>query len=166
MVSAIAMNKNARVTIRHPLLFMKATNLQPRLNMSTPNQLNFNPTFGLPVTASPANYPPPALNKLVIAKDVDLKHFKISEFQTLTHLTDIQLWYNAVHARGRIYCIYTSPWEAFDRSSHMVTMWSLAHLDLAILYKKDTMLTTLNTLLSSKVLFKGGCEYYNHQQHL
>jgi hypothetical protein len=75
MVSTIATNKTFRVIIHLALVFMKALKLQPHYNMATPNQLNFNPIFGLPGTAPPANSPPPAPSKLVIANNVDLKHF-------------------------------------------------------------------------------------------
>jgi hypothetical protein len=98
----------------------------------------------------------------VIAAYIDLKPFKLSEFQALSRLLDIQHWYNAVHARGRICGIYTPPWEAFDKLSDMGSTWSIAHLDQHIMDRKDIMSAALNTLLSSKGIFKGECEDFTH----
>jgi hypothetical protein len=86
MVSTIATNKTFRVALRLPDKSMQALKLLPCTNMAVPNQLNFNPTFGIPPTV----LSPPAPNKLVIAVDIDLKPFKLSEFQALSHLSDIQ----------------------------------------------------------------------------
>jgi hypothetical protein len=158
MVSTIATNKTFRVALQIPYKSMKALKLLPRTNMAAPNQLNFNPTFG--VTTSVA--PPSAPNNLVIATDIDLKPFKLSEFQALSKLSDIQHWYNAVHLRGRICGIYTSHWEAFDKQSDMGSTYCLAHLYQTILDKRDIMSAALNTLLSSKGIFKGECEYFTH----
>jgi hypothetical protein len=158
MISTIATNKTFRVSLRLPDNSMKALKLLLRTNMSALNQLNFNPTFGVTATVAV----PPAPNKLVIAADIDLKPFKLSEFQDLSRLSYIQHWYNAVHARGRICGIYTSPWEAFDKISDMGSTWSIAHLDQQIIDRKDIMSTALNTLLSSKGIFKGECEDFTH----
>jgi hypothetical protein len=151
MVSTIATNKTFCVALQIPDKSMIALKLLPRTNMAAPNQLNFNPTFGVATSVAP----PPAPNKLVIAADIDLKPLKLSEFQALSKLSEIQHWYNAVHARGRICGIYTSHWEAFDKQSDMGSTWSIAHLDQTILDKRDIILAALNTLLSSKGIFKG-----------
>jgi hypothetical protein len=158
MVSTIATKKTFRVALHLLDKSMKALKLLPRTKMASRNQLNFNPTFGIPTTVAA----PPAPNKLVIAADIDLKPFKLSEFQALSRLSDIQHWYNAVHARGRICGIYTSPWEAFDKLSDMGSTWSIAHLDQQIIDRNDIMLAALNTLLSSKGIFKGECDDFTH----
>jgi hypothetical protein len=52
MVSTIATNKTFRVALRLPDKSIKALKLLPRTNMAAPNQLNFNPTFGVPATVA------------------------------------------------------------------------------------------------------------------
>jgi hypothetical protein len=158
MVSTIATNNTFGVALRLPYNSLKALKLLSRTNMAAPNQLNFNPMFGVPATVAA----PPAPNKLVIAADIDLKPFKLSEFQALSLLSDIQHWYKTVHDRGRICGIYTSPWEDFDKLSDMGYTWSIAHLNQQIIDRKDIMSAALNTLLSSKGIFKGECEDFTH----
>jgi hypothetical protein len=80
----------------------------------------------------------------------------------LSHLSDIQHWYNAVHARDRICGIYIPPWEAFGKLSDMGSTWSITHLDQKIIDRKDTMSAALNTLLSCKGIFKGECDDFTH----
>jgi hypothetical protein len=145
-----------RVALQIPDKSMKALKLLPHTNMAAPNQLNFNPMFGVATSVTP----PPALNKLVIAADIDLKPSKLLEFQALSKLSEIQHWYNAVHARGHICGICTSPWEAFDKHSDMGSKWYIAHLDQTILDKRDIMPAAVNTLLSSKGIFKGKCDNF------
>jgi hypothetical protein len=99
---------------------------------------------------------------LDINKDIDMKQFRVTELQSLARLVDIQRWYNAVHSRGRVCGIYNSPWEAFNKDSHMGSMWSNDHLDQAILDRQDIMYAALHILLSSKGIVKGNCEYFSH----
>jgi hypothetical protein len=98
MVSTIATNKTFRVGLQIPDKSMKALKLLPHTNMEVPNQLNLKPMFGVATSVDP----PPSTNKLVIVAYIDLKPFKLSEFQALSKLSDKQHWYTAVNARGRI----------------------------------------------------------------
>lgn len=164
MTSSIAANTTFRVAVRLPSATMTALSLRPRQNLAAPNQLNFRsaPAQDIPDQSLLVHNPPPAPNKLDINKDIDMKQFRVTEFQSLARLVDIQRWYNAVHSRGRVCGIYTSPWEAFNKDSHMGTMWSNYHLDQAILDRQDIMSAALHSLLSSKGIFKGDCEDFTH----
>jgi hypothetical protein len=69
--------------------------------MAAQHQLNFPValgTLGIP----PAMNTPPSPNKLDMHKDLELKQFKVTDFQSLTRLVKIQCWYNRIYSNDRI----------------------------------------------------------------
>jgi hypothetical protein len=106
--------------------------------------------------------PVKAPTKLTIETDLDQRHFNIKTIPALSKMQDIQRWYNVLHARGRLCGVYTTPWEAFTKSSYMGTTWSLAFLDQAVMDREYSMSAALHGLLSAHEMFIDDCKELTH----
>jgi hypothetical protein len=169
MTTVIGTNSTFPVAIRLAGEHMPDLGLKYREHLQSPNQ------FGLlsgPATATPThvgtqvphqhNAPVPVPNKLDINDIMDLIVFTPKAIQGLSRTPYIQRWYNVLHSRGRVWGVYTVPWERFSNASFMGDTCNSTSLDQAVLDRKDLMSAALHCLLSSPGMFTGDCAKFPH----
>jgi hypothetical protein len=130
-------------------------------NMAAPNALRY-PASTVAAAAALLPSPPPAPSKVHVNPTMETKRFTAQDIPSLYRRTDIQRWYNVLHSRALICGVYTVPWKAFTKSSHMGDTWSLAFLTHEVMDRQGLMSAALHALLSSQDIFKGDCTAFDH----
>jgi hypothetical protein len=154
--ATIGSNKTFRVAVRLIISDMSMLKLNFRRNMAAPNALRY-PAGTVAAAAASLPSPPPAPNKFHVNPTMETKRFTAQDIPSLHRRTDIQRWYNVLHSSALICGVYTVPWKAFTKSSHMGDAWSLALLTQEIMDRQGLMSAALHALLSSQDIFRGDC---------
>jgi hypothetical protein len=139
-----------------------ALRLHPRDDMAGTTQFKLLPPVGVLTSLKSEYTPPPAPNKLEINDTMELKLFTAKDIPGLSRLTNIQRWYNALHSKGRVCGVYTTPWEHFSKTNIMGVTWDVRSVSQEVMHRQDLMSAALHSLLSSVGLFKADCEDFSH----
>jgi hypothetical protein len=159
LAAYVAANKTLCVALHLHNGFMASLRLDPRANLHVPSRL-FPQATATAGTAPPMSLTPPAPKKLDINDTLELKFFNAKDIQSLTKIVDIQRWYNGLHSKGRVCCIYTSPWESFIKYNYMGDTWSPSTITQTVYDRCDLMPAVIHSLLSSTGIFKGEFEEF------
>jgi hypothetical protein len=159
--TTIGSNETFRVAVRLYSPDMSMLKLNFRRNMTAPNALRY-PAGTVAAASDSMPSPPPPPNKVHVNPNMETKRFTAQDIPSLHRRTDIQRWYNVLHSRALICGVYTVPWKAFTKSSHIGDTWSLAFLPQEVMDRQGLMSAALNALLSSQDIFKGNCTTFVH----
>jgi hypothetical protein len=100
-----------------------------------------------PPNDTPLGNPPlPTPKKLDIKDNMKAMHISAKATQTLSRVTGIQRWYNAPHSKGRVYCVYSPPWEHFYKRDIMGATWPTLSISRDVLDREDFMSAAIHSL--------------------
>jgi hypothetical protein len=146
--TTIGSNNTFRVAVRLYGPEMSMLKLNFCWNMAAPNALRY-PAGTIAAAAALLPSPPPAPNKVHVNPIMETKRFTAQDIPRLSRRTDIQQWNNVLHSRALICGVYTVPWKALTKSSHMGDTRSLAFLTQEVMDWQGLMSAALHALLSS-----------------